>query len=158
MKLTTEQCSQIAQAIYTVNRHVKTALDKKPLYQLKKDALLQLVQQGYAKKIGLHFSDNPTRSQQSSSTLIEFQNYCFHLPITAEDKHLPHLGQLDQRYANPPAKMSLFQAKQLLTDYTQSISKSKKTPASKTPIYSGLSYTPSPSEYRRQQQNPHKKK
>lgn len=47
-----DEIRQIAIAIYTVNRHAKTAPDNKNLYHLKKVALEKLLQKGYAKKLG----------------------------------------------------------------------------------------------------------
>ena len=62
---------RIATAIYTVNRHAKTAIDNKPLYELKKLALHKMLTENKAKKIGLHFVRNPRFSQQQSSVLIQ---------------------------------------------------------------------------------------
>ncbi|WP_342525969.1 YkyB family protein [Chryseomicrobium sp. FSL W7-1435] len=157
MTISKQKQTQLAQALYTVNRHVKTAQDKKPLYQLKKDTLIKLIELGYAKKTGLHFSENPTRSKQHSTTLVEFDSYLFHLPSSPEDKKLPHLGKLDFDYSNPASKMSLQHAKKELESFLglQVVSpqvKKKTVPA----FYTSLSTTPSPSEYRRAQKNPFK--
>lgn len=155
MKLTTYQQQKLASALYTINRHVKTASDKKPLYGLKKESLDQLIRLGYASKKGLHFSDNPKQSKQHSTTLVEFGEYLFHLPVAPEDKMLPHLGKLDYTYANPQAKMSLQMAKTELENFLQ---RKKPTERPKQPItrYKPLASTPSPSEYRRSQKNPYK--
>ncbi len=51
--------SNLSQAIFTVNRHAKTALNPKYLYILKKNALNKMIQEQKATKIGLHFSRNP---------------------------------------------------------------------------------------------------
>lgn len=109
----------LAQAIFTVNRHAKTAINPKFLYSLKKTALNKMIQEKKATKIGLHFSRNPKFSQQQSDVLVECGDYTFHIPPTKEDfEHLPHLGHLDQHSRNPKTRMSLNLAKQLLINYT----------------------------------------
>jgi hypothetical protein len=109
----------LSQAIFTVNRHAKTAIDPKFLYSLKKNALLKMIEEKKATKIGLHFSRNPKFSQQQSDVLIECGDYTFHVPPTKDDfQQLPHLGHLDQHSRNPKTRMSLNIAKQLLTNYT----------------------------------------
>lgn len=115
---TTIDTEQIATAIYTVNRHAKTAIDNKPLYELKKKALLKMLAEKKATKVGLHFVRNPKNSQQQSSVLIQCADYYFHtIPVKEDFKNLPHLGHLDDAYRNPIRKMNLKTAKQLLTDY-----------------------------------------
>jgi hypothetical protein len=109
----------LAQAIFIVNRHAKTAPNPKHLYKLKYMALHKLVQEGRAKKMGLHFSNNPKNSQQQSDVLISCGNYTFHLPPSKKDfDELPHLGKLDNHVRNPKATLSLTQAKKILSDYT----------------------------------------
>ncbi|MBS4193804.1 YkyB family protein [Lederbergia citri] len=109
----------LSQAIFTVNRHAKTAINPKFLYSLKKTALNKMIQEKKATKIGLHFSRNPKFSQQQSDVLVECGDYTFHIPPTKEDfEHLPHLGHLDQHSRNPKTRMSLNLAKQLLINYT----------------------------------------
>lgn len=114
-----EELNEFAQAIYTVNRHAKTAPDPKFLYSLKKTALEKLVLTGNAKKKGLHFSRNHKKSQQQSSVLIECGNYSFHIPPTKEDiVELPHLGDLDNEFHNEKIYYPLSKAKKLLSEYT----------------------------------------
>ncbi|MDA7026257.1 YkyB family protein [Bacillus sp. CLL-7-23] len=109
----------LSKAIYTVNRHAKTATNPKFLYLLKKKALQKLINDGKGKKVGLHFSQNPKFSQQQSDVLISLGDYVFHMPPTKEDfENLPHLGTLNHSYRNPRAQMSLYIAKQLLQNYT----------------------------------------
>ncbi|PFA69387.1 hypothetical protein CN378_04190 [Bacillus sp. AFS015802] len=109
----------LSQAIFTVNRHAKTAGNPKYLYSLKKRALMKMIKEGKAKKVGLHFSNNPKNSQQQSDVLIDCGEYTFHLPPSKEDfKELPHLGSLDQGSRNPKCKMGLQQAKGILERYT----------------------------------------
>lgn len=109
----------LSQAIFIVNRHAKTAPDPKFLYRLKHDALQKLLKEGKAKKIGLHFSNNPRFSQQQSDVLVKCGKYSFHLPPSKSDfKQLPHLGKLDHNVRNPKAHISLGEAKKLLTAYT----------------------------------------
>ncbi|MBD7942906.1 MULTISPECIES: YkyB family protein [Psychrobacillus] len=113
-----ESDKQLATAIYTVNRHAKTALDNKPLYELKRLAIKKMIKEKRASKIGLHFVRNPKNSQQQSSVLVQCADYYFHiLPVKEDFKTLQHLGHLDDTYRNPIRKMNLKTAKQLLTDY-----------------------------------------
>jgi hypothetical protein len=109
----------LSQAIFTVNRHAKTAPNPKFLYQLKHDAIKKMLQEGKAKKTGLHFSNNPRNSQQQSDVLVVCGDYTFHIPPTKQDfEQLPHLGKLDQSVRNPRASISLTSAKRLLSTYT----------------------------------------
>lgn len=110
--------NNIAKALYTINRHAKTAPDPKHLYAMKKEAISQLLQKKHAKKIGLHFSNHPKLSNQHSTLLVKVGEYYFHIPPTKQDfKDLDHLGSLDDNYRNPRAKMSLSQAKRVIYDY-----------------------------------------
>jgi hypothetical protein len=109
----------LSQAIFIVNRHAKTAPNPKFLYKLKHDALQKLLKEGKAKKVGLHFSNNPKFSQQQSDVLVVCGKYSFHLPPSKNDfSHLPHLGKLDNNVRNPRAHLSLNDAKKLLLFYT----------------------------------------
>ncbi|MDN7241422.1 YkyB family protein [Planococcus sp. N028] len=124
--------SDIAQAIFTVNRHAKTAPDNQYLYALKKESLTTMILQGRAKKIGLHFSKNPRKSQQQSSVLVKCGDYYFHMLPKKEDfDQLDHLGHLDESYRNPPSRMNLKVAKEILSDLTglQPEKKPQSTPA-----------------------------
>lgn len=108
----------LATAIYTVNRHAKTAPDNKKLYELKRLALEKMIDSGKASKVGLHFVKNPRFSKQQSSVLVKCDEFYFHtLPKREDFKKLPHLGELDENYRNPQKRMSLNFAKQILTDY-----------------------------------------
>ena len=145
---------QLATAIFTVNKHAKTAIDNKYLYELKRMTIEKMIESGRAKKVGLHFVKNPRFSQQQSSVLVQCVDYYFHLLPKKEDfKILPHLGHLDEEYRNPQRRMSLNTAKQLLSDYTglhqsyisqkptsSSSTISKKKNASKRPYTFGSSY------------------
>lgn len=109
----------LSQAIFTVNRHAKTAPNPKYLYQLKHDAIKKMLNEGKAKKSGLHFSNNPRNSQQQSDVLVVCGDYTFHIPPTKLDfEQLPHLGKLDQSVRNPKSSISLNNAKKLLSTYT----------------------------------------
>ncbi|MDZ5470587.1 YkyB family protein [Bacillus sp. 31A1R] len=109
----------LSQAIFIVNRHAKTAPNPKFLYKLKHDALQRLIKEGKAKKVGLHFSENPKYSQQQSDVLVVCGEYSFHLPPSKNDfSSLPHLGKLDNRVRNPKASISLNQSKKLLMSFT----------------------------------------
>jgi hypothetical protein len=129
-KQTTEN---LAQAIYTINRHAKTAPNPKFLYTLKKKALIKLVFEGKAKKEGLHFSSNPKFSKQQSDVLVSAGDYYFHMPPTKDDfNQLPHLGSLNQTYRNPKAHMPLSKAKTLLQNYV-GMKEDKHPPKSNQP-------------------------
>ncbi|MFF2446027.1 YkyB family protein [Neobacillus sp. NPDC058068] len=109
----------LAQAVFIVNRHAKTAPNPKFLYKLKQESLKKLIEEGKAKKVGLHFSENPRNSQQQSDVLVECGKYTFHIPPTKTDfLELPHLGKLDGHVRNPKATLSLNTAKALLQTYT----------------------------------------
>jgi hypothetical protein len=109
----------LSQAIFIVNRHAKTAPNPKYLYKLKYSALHKLIKEGKAKKVGLHFSNNPKYSQQQSDVLISCGKYTFHLPPSKNDfAELPHLGKLDSHVRNPKTTLSLTQAKRILSTYT----------------------------------------
>lgn len=109
---------QLAQAVFVVNRHAKTATNPKYLYWLKKRAIEKLIEEGKAIKEGLHFSRNPRLSQQQSDVLIRVGSYFFHIPPTKDDfQLLPHLGELNQSYRNPKTVLSLSAAKKLLQHY-----------------------------------------
>lgn len=108
----------LSQAIFVVNRHAKTAPNPKFLYKLKRDALQKLIEEGKAKKVGLHFSRNPKFSQQQSDVLVTCGKYSFHLPPSKADfKELPHLGKLNDNVRNPKTHLSLSEAKKLLCSY-----------------------------------------
>ncbi|MHA6258526.1 YkyB family protein [Sporosarcina sp. CAU 1771] len=116
-KLSTKE---IAIAIYTVNRHAKTAPDNKQLYVLKKMAIDKLLVTGKAEKIGLHFVENPKFSKQHSTTLIRCGEFLFHtIPEKEDFKTLPHLGHQDQTARNPQERMGLKSAKDLLEKYVE---------------------------------------
>ncbi|MFJ7932971.1 YkyB family protein [Sporosarcina sp. NPDC096371] len=109
---------QLAIAIYTVNRHAKTAPDNKQLYTLKKMAIDKLLHSGNAEKVGLHFVDNPKFSKQHSTVLIRCDEFLFHtIPEKEDFNTLPHLGQQDPASRNPQERMSLKAARELLSTY-----------------------------------------
>ncbi|TWT28029.1 YkyB family protein [Planomicrobium sp. CPCC 101110] len=145
--------SDIAQAIFTVNRHAKTAPDNQYLYSLKKEALMKMILQNRAKKIGLHFSKNPRKSQQQSSVLVQCGEYYFHMLPKKEDfEQLDHLGHLDESYRNPPSRMNLKAAKEILSELTglQPEKKTQPVPTvakSYTPRQTDRFYTPKKSYF-----------
>lgn len=109
----------LSQAIFTVNKHAKTAINPQFLYQLKKTAIEKMIRENKAEKTGLHYSRNPKFSQQQSDVSVQCGNYIFHIPPTKSDfAQLPHLGHLDQQFRNPKTRMSLNTAKRLLQEYT----------------------------------------
>ena len=111
--------NQLAEAIFSVNRHAKTALQPKFLYDLKKAAIQKLLAEGHAKKVGLQFSANPKNCQQRSDCLVQIGLFFFHIPPSKEDfATLPHLGKLDDTYRNPRSSLSINRAKKLLMTFT----------------------------------------
>lgn len=132
---------EIAEAIYTINRHAKTAPEPQQLYKLKKYAIEKLLQENRAVKAGLHFSDHPKFSNQHSTLLIRIEDFYFHIPPTKDDfKNLKHLGSLDQSYRNPQAKMSLSKAKRLVANY---LGWTLEDQNNKKPEHTSNYYTPS---------------
>lgn len=130
MNLTVEN---LCRAIYTVNRHAKTAINPRFLYRLKHEALEKLIEEGKAKKVGLHFSDHPKNSRQQSDVLVECGKFTFHIPPAKIDfSNLPHLGKLNSHVRNPKVSLSLNLAKSILQAYT-GISESQQPPASNKP-------------------------
>lgn len=110
--------NQLAQSIFVVNRHAKSATNPKYLYWLKKAALERLITEKKATKEGLHFSKNPRFSQQQSDVLVRAGDYYFHIPPTKDDfRTLSHLGNLDHTYRNPKTQLSLTSAKKMLQTY-----------------------------------------
>ena len=133
---------ELAQALYTVNRHAKTAPEPQHLYYIKKETIHKLLKENRAKKIGLHFSDHPKFSNQHSTLLVQVDEYYFHIPPTKEDfKQLEHLGALDQNYRNPQTKMSLSQAKRIIYKYMNW--KNDHKPPGYRKSFSSSYYTPS---------------
>ncbi|GGE67494.1 YkyB family protein [Priestia taiwanensis] len=117
---TNNECiEEITQAIFIVNRHAKSAPNPKYLYLLKKKTIQKLLEEGKAKKVGLHFSNKPKLCQQRSDVLVQAGEYFFHIPPSKEDfKLLPHLGDLNTTYRNPKTIMRLSLAKKILQNYT----------------------------------------
>lgn len=109
----------LSHALFTINRHAKTAPNPKFLYHLKKTALEKLLKEGKAIKKGLHYSKNPRFSQQRSDLLVTVGEFCFHMPPKKEDfSTLPHLGDQSGSYRNPKVRMPLGKAKEILIKYT----------------------------------------
>jgi len=136
--------SEIAQAIFTVNRHAKTAPDNQFLYALKNKPLNLIIQKNGPKKLALPFTKNPRKSQQQSSVLVKCGNYYFHMLPKKEDfQSLEHFGDLDESYRNPPSRMNLKHAKELLQNYTG------LEPPEKKPAISAFSKRYEPKEMNR---------
>ncbi|WP_330948449.1 YkyB family protein [Virgibacillus sp. MG-45] len=132
---------ELAKALYTINRHAKTAPEPQHLYFIKKEAIKRLLQEDKAKKVGLHFSEHPKFSNQHSTLLVKVDHYFFHIPPSKEDfKELEHLGKIDQSYRNPQTKMSLSYAKKIIYQYIDW--KPKKQSSPKQRHYSSY-FTPS---------------
>ncbi|RFU69904.1 YkyB family protein [Bacillus sp. V59.32b] len=117
----------LAQSLFVVNKHAKTAPEPKYLYNLKRAAINKMLTEGKAEKKGLHFSDNPRFSAQQSDVIIECGDFIFHLPPTRDDlKNLPHLGSRTAHVRNPKATLSLSKAKQVLQDYVGNLEELNK--------------------------------
>ncbi len=109
----------LGEAIYSVNRHAKTAPDPKFLYNLKKKTIIKMLEEGKAKKLGLQYSDHPHLSFQQSDVLIQCGKYTFHIPPSKDDfQTLTHLGHLSKEVRNPSSRLSLSKAKKILMSYT----------------------------------------
>lgn len=118
----------LAKAIFTVNRHAKTALKPQHLYWIKKKSIEKLLEEGHARKVGLHFSNNPQFSNQHSTLLIKVCDYYFHIPPSKDDfRNLEHLGSLNENYRNPRTRMSLSQAKRIIYQYIDWQPQAKRT-------------------------------
>lgn len=134
--------NQLAVAIYTINRHAKTAPDPKHLYHIKKETINKLLKEKKAQKVGLHFSEHPKLSNQYSTLLVRVGDYYFHIPPSKEDfKKLKHLGALDQNYRNPQIRMSLSKAKNIVYNYIDWKPEKKKQTIKRR--YTSSYYTPS---------------
>ncbi|MDW0109392.1 YkyB family protein [Sporosarcina aquimarina] len=126
---------ELAVAIYTVNRHAKTAPDNRPLYQLKKQAIAKLLTTGGAEKVGLHFVDNPKHSKQHSTVLVRCEEFLFHtLPEKEDFTHLPHLGAQDLEFRNPQERMSLKAARDILTKFAGEVGEKSIPSSNKKPL------------------------
>ncbi|WP_077330125.1 YkyB family protein [Virgibacillus siamensis] len=134
---------ELAEAIFSINRHAKTAPEPQHLYHIKKETINRLLKEKRAEKVGLHFSDHPKLSNQHSTLLIKVDKYFFHIPPTKEDfKELNHLGKLDHNYRNPQSKMSLSRAKKIVYRYIDWQPPEKKRPVSRKK-YTSSYFTPS---------------
>ncbi len=115
----------IKQALYSVNRHAKTAISKRELYRLKYETLLKLIKIGHAQKVHLEYSTQTGRSQQSTVVLVkvgtktEGEPLYFHmLPEKDDFKCLNHTGAaISQNLHNPKSTMSLNTAKRILQQF-----------------------------------------
>lgn len=113
-----DDTNKLAQAIFTVNRHAKTALKPQHLYEIKERAIKKLLRQNRAEKIGLHFAKKPKYSNQYSTLLIKVDNYYFHIPPAKKDfETLEHLGELNEDFRNPKTNMGLNYAKKIIYQF-----------------------------------------
>src|SRR5699024_9043522 len=130
------ETNTLAQAIFTVNRHAKTALKPQHLYQIKELAIKKLLAEKRARKIGLHFSKNPKYSNQYSTLLIQVADYYFHIPPAKEDyKHLEHLGELDENFRNHKTNMGLNYAKKIIYRFIDWKEPKRKPKKRNSPYY-----------------------
>lgn len=137
------QLKEIAKALYTINRHAKTAPEPQHLYYIKKETINRLLKEERALKVGLHFSEHPKLSNQHSTLLVQVEQYYFHiLPAKKDFEELEHLGSLDQNYRNPQTKMSLSQAKRVVYRYIDWQPK-KEQKVTRKQQYASSYFTPS---------------
>lgn len=115
----------IKHALYSVNRHVKTATDKRELYDLKNKTLQKLIKVGHAEKMWHEYSNNPGKSKQSTVVLVKVGSktqgelHYFHmLPEKDDYESLKHKGVVStQDLRNPKSNMSLTIAKKILQKF-----------------------------------------
>lgn len=128
--------NKLAQAIFTINRHAKTALKPQHLYKIKELAIKKLLKENRARKIGLHFAKNPKYSNQYSTLLIQVDDYYFHIPPTKEDfDTLEHLGELNDNFRNPKTSMGLNYAKKTIYQFIDWKEPRRKRKKRKSPYY-----------------------
>ncbi|ADU30581.1 YkyB family protein [Evansella cellulosilytica] len=129
----TPSLQHIKSALYTVNRHAKTALDSRELYYLKRKTLKKLVEENLAEKICLEYSLNPSKGFQSSVVLVRVghskskEPFYFHTIAEKSDFKLEHKGKINQSIQNPRVQMALVTAKSILYKYLGETPKQKKT-------------------------------
>jgi hypothetical protein len=110
--------TELAEALYTINRHAKTAPNPKYLYALKKNTITKLINEKKAKKLGIQLSPNPKFSKQQLDVLVKVDNYYFHIPTEKGDSQkLPHLGDQNVSYRNPKVRVPLKKATITLEKY-----------------------------------------
>lgn len=81
----TPSVSEIAQAIFTVNRHAKAAPDPKQLYTLKKIALDQLILEGKAKKKDFTFRQTLVKVNKNQMYLYQLETT---FPYASKERRL----------------------------------------------------------------------
>lgn len=119
------QIQKIAQAIYIVNCHAKTATHPAKLYQLKHVVLMRLLCEDKARAIGLHrYSSRPT-PRPRYFVLVKCVNYYFHIMPERRDFDVLGVVEGDPAYRNTKARMSLKTAKGIIRSYLQEDSASK---------------------------------
>ncbi|MDN4071768.1 YkyB family protein [Fictibacillus terranigra] len=101
----------IASAIHIINQHAKNAPS---LYSIKQRAIQQLLKEGRAHKLGLHYSPNPGKAWRQLDVLIRVDDFLFHLPSTKEDRKTLEVIESNPNHRNPKVSMSLNGAKQIL--------------------------------------------
>lgn len=115
----------IKHALYSVNRHVKTAIDKHELYDLKNKTLQKLIKVGHAEKMWLEYSAHPGKSKQSTVVLVKVgiktqgdPHYFHTIPEKDDYQFLKHKGVVStQDLRNPKSNMALNLAKKILLKF-----------------------------------------
>lgn len=115
----------IKQALYSANRHVKTAIDKRELYDLKSKTLQKLIKIGHAEKMWLEYSAHPGRTKQSTVVLVKVgvktqgKPHFFHMiPEKDDSECLKHKGDVSTEHLhNPKSNMSITLAKKVLLKF-----------------------------------------
>jgi hypothetical protein len=124
--------SQIAKALYIINR--KTKVDKRAtrLYSLKREVIEKLVEKGVARKVGLQLYSHTKRHDPALTVLIQIEvddkTYFFHtIPTPNDINSLPNLGKSQNDIRNPKTSMSLEQAERTLANFCgRQLPKTKK--------------------------------
>lgn len=112
--------TKIAEAIYVVNCHAKTATHPKELYYLKKAALLKLLHEDHAEIMSLYrYSSQPVHRERCY-ILVRCANYYFHILPTTEDFDMLSIIDGSPEYRNPKARISLKAAKVIIRSYLHS--------------------------------------
>jgi hypothetical protein len=100
------QTRAVHRALHVVNRHLKTAIDKRELYTLKKSVIEKLIREGKAYKIGIH----------RGNVAVKCGEFLFHQKPTRFDLHtLPKLPRVSVK--NPYVDMPIYKAKMELYIY-----------------------------------------
>jgi hypothetical protein len=132
-KAQTPTVLELAEALYTINRHAKTAPNPKYLYALKRISIEKLIREKKAEKVGIQLSPNPKYSKQQLDVLIKIESFYFHIPPAKGDAQaLPHLGKQNVSFKNPKVRIPLKKATSILEQYAGKPSQTLKGKTNKS--------------------------